>query len=290
MLRVHCRPQWSLKPALLNSRRLSSAFFTSKLPVECFRAPSISSHLNLSRWYDSKNRALSRTRSRTGTHREHPSSDPKRGTSWLDKIPHNVIVYGILGINGAVYLAWQYAESRRSVGDPSLSIFLSKNLLMAWGNIQQGRIWTVLTSSFSHSTAGHIFMNAFTFYFMAPPVIRFLGNASFLRLYLGGGIIGSIVSLLANKSVRERGGASHGASAAIYSVVTFFACAAPTTTFYFFGVLPVPAWMLVSGLFVWDGLSTLSDRRTRTDGAGHVGGMLAGAAYFFMKSRGVRGL
>jgi len=162
---------------------------------------------------------------------------------------------------------------------------MAHNFLMSWRNIEEGRIWTIVTSCFSHSAAGHIFMNAFTFYFMAPPVLRLLGNTSFLLLYLGGGITCSVVSLLMNKAVRQREGSSHGASGAIYSVVTFFACVAPRTTFYFFAVVPVPAWALVTGLFVWDGLSALTDRKTTVDGAGHVGGMLAGAAYFLFKIR-----
>lgn len=86
--------------------------------------------------------------------------------------------------------------------------------------------------------------------------------------------------------------------------MTFFACVAPRTPFYLFFVVPVPAWAVVGGLFVWDGVSTITDRvcyslsfslgdadqvflqKTQVDGAGHVGGILAGLAYFVMKMRG----
>lgn len=36
---------------------------------------------------------------------------------------------------------------------------------------------------------GHLFVNAFTFYFMAPAVQSVLGNTRFLALYLGGAYI-----------------------------------------------------------------------------------------------------
>ena len=46
---------------------------------------------------------------------------------------------------------------------------------------------------------------------------------------------------------------------AIYSVVSLFACVAPTTTFGLYGIIPVPAWLLVTGLFSYDLYSTLSN-------------------------------
>ena len=46
--------------------------------------------------------------------------------------------------------------------------------------------WTLVTACFSHEMTGHLFMNAFTYYFMAPAVLGALGNFGFLGLYLGG--------------------------------------------------------------------------------------------------------
>jgi len=59
----------------------------------------------------------------------------------------------------------------------------------------------------------------------------------------------------------------------------------PMAKFLIFFVLPVPAWAVVTGFLVWDGLSAITDRRTTIDGAGHVGGILAGAAYYLFKAR-----
>lgn len=116
---------------------------------------------------------------------------------------------------------------------------------------------------------------------MAPAVLGILGNVGFLGLYLGGVFsvtvllhaapylpecaltrtslhTGGILSSLAGIAWRRYSqsgtpSGALGASGAIYSVVSFFACAAPTTTFYFFGVLPIPAWAFVTGIFLWDG-------------------------------------
>jgi len=47
---------------------------------------------------------------------------------------------------------------------------------------------------------------------------------------------------------------------AIYSIVSLFACVAPTTRFQLYGIVPVPAWLVVTGLFSYDLYSTLSNK------------------------------
>lgn len=47
---------------------------------------------------------------------------------------------------------------------------------------------------------------------------------------------------------------------AIYSIVSLFACVAPTAKFQLYGIVPVPAWILVTGLFSYDLYSTLSNK------------------------------
>lgn len=97
---------------------------------------------------------------------------------------------------------------------------------------------------------------------------------------------------------------SHGASGAIYSVISFFACVAPTATFALFGIIPLPAWAFVTGIFLYDGYSAVNSKvglsicehyfplvltdiivmqRVATDTAGHIGGLLAGIGYFIAK-------
>ena len=58
---------------------------------------------------------------------------------------------------------------------------------------------------------------------------------------------------------------SHGASGAIYSVISFLACVAPTTSFLLFGIVPMPAWLFVSGIFVYDSYRTVQQTVSRTN-------------------------
>jgi hypothetical protein len=45
----------------------------------------------------------------------------------------------------------------------------------------------------------------------------------------------------------------------MYSVISFLACVAPTLRFHIYGIIPVPAWLCVTGLFAFDAYSALGN-------------------------------
>ncbi|KAG6335301.1 hypothetical protein ID866_3785 [Astraeus odoratus] len=204
---------------------------------------------------------------------------PRRG--WLDSLDGNVIFYGIIAVNVGVYLAWQSAiSSYRVMGDPTLLKALRDNFLVDIRNISAGRFWTLLTACFSHQDTSHALFNGLTFYFMAPAVMQLLGNKRFLALYFLGGITSSLASVAWNTFVRHENISSHGASGAIMATLALYACAFPRNTFLIFFVIPCPAWVFLPGILLYDGWRSISDRRSTTDSAGHVGGLLTGIAYY----------
>ncbi|KAJ7638624.1 hypothetical protein FB45DRAFT_1023402 [Roridomyces roridus] len=149
---------------------------------------------------------------------------------------------------------------------------MQKHFKSNWRNLAEGRIWTLLTSQFTHSDRdySHILFNGFTFYFMAP-------------LTLSGALaeLGSI----AYKNLWQRGRDPYscGASAAIYSVLSFLAFSAPRMTLLVYGIIPVPIWLAVGGLFSYDLYRTAADTGGTTNTTAHIGGMLAGAGYFALR-------
>ncbi|KAF8803826.1 rhomboid-domain-containing protein [Phlegmacium glaucopus] len=219
--------------------------------------------------------------------RYHPPQNPqqaRRFLGFLDKIPQNFIFYGIIGINSVVFTMWYMAVQKyKQQGDPSTVLWMRENFLSSWNNLVSGRLWTPLTSCFSHQDLSHILFNGFTFFFMAQPMLQILGSRQFIFLYLGGGLISSFSSIAYAKLSGKMDYASHGASGAIYSIVSLFACVAPTTKFQLYGIVPVPAWLVVTGLFSYDLYSTLSNKSGTTDTVGHVSGILAGVAYFVLR-------
>ncbi|KZT26933.1 rhomboid-domain-containing protein [Neolentinus lepideus HHB14362 ss-1] len=207
----------------------------------------------------------------------------------IDSLPSGLFLWGILALNGGILLLWGYAHGMaREHRDFSWLKWMHDNFLVSMRNVQEGRLWTVLTCCFSHQEIVHFAVNAMTYYFMAPAVIAMLGNTSFLALYLGGGIISSCLSLFVGQQIRHRDVPSQGASGAIYSVISFFACVAPRAELLIFGIVPCQAWIVVGGLFLYDGWLSINGGGGKIDNAGHVGGMLAGVGYYALKRMGMR--
>ncbi|KAF9468965.1 hypothetical protein BDZ94DRAFT_1245056 [Collybia nuda] len=201
--------------------------------------------------------------------------------AFLDAIPQNQVFYGILAINGLVFAMWYMSTERlKQERNPTSYKWMKDNFTVSWRNISEGRLWTIATSCFSHESISHILFNGFTFFFMARPVLSMIGSRQFIFLYMGGGLAANIASVAWANLVKGRDNGSYGASAAIYSVVSFLACVAPKMTFQLYGIIPVPAWLVVAGIFTYDTYSAINDKRRTTDTAGHVAGLLAGMGYF----------
>ncbi|KIK08582.1 hypothetical protein K443DRAFT_563619 [Laccaria amethystina LaAM-08-1] len=213
-----------------------------------------------------------------------PHSSRRHFFGFLDEIPQNTIFYGIIGLNATVFVMWFMSTQKyKQEQDPSAFIWMHQNFTNSWQNISSGRIWTPVTSCFSHKDVGHIFFNGFTFFFMAQPVLQMLGGRSFVFLYMGGGLVSALVGMGYANLIDKQDRPAHGASGAIYSVVALLACVAPRMTFQLYGIIPIPAWLAVTGLFAYDTYSTVADKRGTTDTVGHVAGMLAGVGYFLAK-------
>ncbi|KAF7301446.1 TKL/TKL-ccin protein kinase [Mycena indigotica] len=207
--------------------------------------------------------------------------------SFLDDIPQKAVFWTIIGLNGAVFgLSWWARQKLQVERDPRLMLWLQKNFYLSWKNLEAGRVWTLVTSMFTHSMTdiSHILFNGFTFYFMAPMTMSILGNRQFLLLYIGGGIAADLWAMAYKKLFQNgRDPYTVGASAAIYSMMSFLACAAPRMTILVYGIIPVPIWLAVTGLFTYESSRTASDKGGTTDTLGHIGGMLAGAGYFLAR-------
>jgi len=199
----------------------------------------------------------------------------------INRIPPTALVVGILAANGMVFMMWQGAKGQAAEGDWSQLKWMVQTFTSSAENLKTGRIWVLLTSCFSHESVSHLLFNSFTFFFVGPPTIGILGNVRFLALYLGGGVFGNLVSFGWHRAKDDNRYSSHGASGAIYAVLSFFACVAPKTVFYVYGIVPVPAWAIIPGVLLWDTWGSLSNKKSGTDHSGHVGGILAGILYYF---------
>lgn len=187
------------------------------------------------------------------------------------------IVPKIVMINVFIFLLWNFY----GMTNPD---FMVNNFLVSWTAISSGRIWTLLTSVFSHNMIAHIFINMFVFVNFGIIVENYLGPMRFLIFYLIAGIIGSLVHCLVCAFILNQPNLlALGASGAISGVVMLFALIYPQQTVFLFGLIPLPAiWaaILFTGI---DALGLISQTRGIGFAIGygaHLGGALTGLFYY----------
>ncbi|KAI8596349.1 hypothetical protein EDD21DRAFT_312262 [Dissophora ornata] len=170
----------------------------------------------------------------------------------------NKIVYSIVAINVAVFATWQYAEANaQRFRDGRLYHFMFRNFTDSVQNLREGRVWTLVTSAFSHKEWYHIILNTMVLMSFGDPVWRMLGTRRFLAVYLGSAVASSLSSIgyysyvgpylrkAQNKPESNTIHYSMGASGSIMGITTAFACVYPWSQYSLFFVINMPAAALI---------------------------------------------
>ncbi len=79
--------------------------------------------------------------------------------------------------------------------------------------VQIGQIWRLATSMFLHIGIVHLVVNMYSLLIIGKQLESFLGKVKFLIVYLGSGILGSLLSVVVHSSI------SAGASGAIFGLL-----------------------------------------------------------------------
>ena len=136
--------------------------------------------------------------------------------------------------------------------------------------------WTIVTYMFLHAGMMHLVFNMLGLFFFGPRVEERLGSRNFLTLYFLSGISGALVSFITSP-----GAAVLGASAAVFGVMLAFAWFWPDMPIHIWGIIPIPARMLViitTVLSLWSGLGGV---RSNVAHFAHLGGYAG--AFLYLK-------
>ena len=89
------------------------------------------------------------------------------------------------------------------------------------GSIRSGEQIRMLSSGFLHVDMMHLIFNMLTLYFFAPVVLNWLGNFSFVLVYFGSLIFGSLLTMLLHKNdySYRAVGASGAVTGVLYSAI-----------------------------------------------------------------------
>jgi membrane associated rhomboid family serine protease len=100
--------------------------------------------------------------------------------------------------------------------------------------------WTIVTYMFLHGGLMHLLFNMLSLFFFGPRVEQVMGSRRFTAMYFVAGISGALLSfLLSPRSPIV------GASAGVFGVMLCFAHYWPNQPINIWGIIPVPARLLV---------------------------------------------
>lgn len=202
----------------------------------------------------------------------------------------NGLVKSIIFLNVLVTGAWY---SSASSGNPSPRFMLENFTLSTHGVLQKHNFHTMITAVFSHASPIHLAFNTFVLHSFGTNVIHALGTARFAFLYMGGGIVSSLAYVIWPYVIPKSWPAYHlhrdepglGASGAINSLVMWSVLRWPTSMFYFFGVIPVPAFLAGLGLVAVDAFGLYGGSTNQVGNIAHLGGAAFGAMCFLASKR-----
>ena len=95
-------------------------------------------------------------------------------------------MYAIAALNVLVFVAWTQVDPADTV--------MRDHFLVSSESVLSGRVWTLLTSAFSHYDLNHMLFNGIAFWIFGGIVLRAWGVRSLVGLYL----VGAVVSALAH--------------------------------------------------------------------------------------------
>ena len=208
VIQADCRHQLQSKAWSSVTLLSQQAMMHTRSPISSTKQSTLQKGLL---WAQKQHQSFQSQASKSSWSRNYYSSGYSRGYgSYWDG---EKVLYGLIAANCAGYFLWQ--------SDPSL---MRRHATVSVNSIREGRIYTLLTSAFSHASLNHLFANMFTFYFfgreigltfggkkvaqaafmqsmLAAYCITFstLGRTSFagcvlqlLALYVAGGLAGSL--------------------------------------------------------------------------------------------------
>ena len=141
------------------------------------------------------------------------------------------------------------------------------------GSIRSGEQIRMLSSGFLHVDIMHLIFNMMTLWFFAPVVLNWLGNFSFVLVYFGSLIFGSLLTMLFHKN--DYSYRAVGASGAVTGVLYSAILLQPDMMLGIFGIIPIPAYLF--GILYL--LYSIYGMRAKNDNIGHTahfGGAIGG--------------
>ncbi len=142
------------------------------------------------------------------------------------------------------------------------------------GSIRGGEQIRMFSSAFLHADIAHLAFNMLTLFFFAPVVMDYMGSFSFIIIYIGSLLFGSLLTLYFHKD--DYNYRAIGASGAVTGVLYSAILLQPDMSLYLFFIpIPIPAYVFGIGYLLY----SIYGMKAKNDNIGHTahfGGAIGG--------------
>lgn len=144
------------------------------------------------------------------------------------------------------------------------------------GSIRAGEQIRMITSGFLHVDEMHLAFNMITLFFFAPYVYTSMGNSSFLLIYTGSLIFGSLLTMIfhANEYSYSAVGASGAVTGIVYSAILV------NPHIYIYGFIP---GYIFGFIYLLASIYGMKSKRDNIGHTAHFGGAIGGYAITLIK-------
>lgn len=141
------------------------------------------------------------------------------------------------------------------------------------GSIRAGEQIRMISSGFLHADMSHLIFNMLTLYFFAPVVIGYMSVFSFVLVYLGSLVFGSLLTMIFHKN--DYSYSAVGASGAVIGVLYSAILLQPDMMLGIFFVIPIPAY-LFGILYLFYSIYGMKAKNDMIGHTAHFGGAVGG--------------
>jgi membrane associated rhomboid family serine protease len=184
------------------------------------------------------------------------------------------ILWVLVGLNVAVFIAWTQARGS------FVQLLMADHFLVSADAMLHYRVWTLLTSEFSHRDPTHLLFNLLGLWTFGRRVGEAVGPWHLLTLYLGGAIVASGAHVVYSLVTGDPAPAL-GASGAVMALAVAFARLYPNAVLQVWFFFPMPAPVAVAGFLLLDVFGMFGGS-SGVANAAHLGG--AGFGFLYLES------
>lgn len=148
--------------------------------------------------------------------------------------------------------------------------------------MQPWRIYGLVTYGLLHDPDNiqHILFNGIVLFFFGRAIEARYGSREYLAYFTAAVVLAGIAWTLTELFAQSGGAILLGASGGISAVLVLFALHYPNQPVYIWGILPIPAWLLVGLAILGDVMGMFGVGRGNVAFSAHLGGAVFAYLYF----------